>query len=47
MPRFLLVPEQLSLGWKIGLDAAFYVSVEAERCRNILREAGFKAGLID
>jgi hypothetical protein len=29
MPRFLLVPEQLSLGWKIGLDAAFYVSVEA------------------
>jgi hypothetical protein len=28
--------------------AAFYVSVEqAEFCRGILREAGFKAGLID
>jgi hypothetical protein len=28
--------------------AAFYVSVErAEFCRRILREAGFKAGLID
>jgi hypothetical protein len=28
--------------------AAFYVSVErAEFCRNILQEAGFKAGLID
>jgi hypothetical protein len=51
MPRFLLVREQLSLGWKIGSDLRIcrrcILRGTVELCHKILREAGFKAGLID